>query len=363
MQSLIKRFRRKRAVIHIGLGKTGTTAIQNALFAVRDELLANERILYPAMGANHSIYLNTIFRDDIPKMLHFIEPEATTLEAQLKVRERFRKSLQDDLSGEDWDTVVISAEGLSDVTPEFIGRMHKFLKGYVKDFTIIAFVRDPLDWTRSAFQESLKAGETFESLKANMPQPAWDKRITKWLDAFGRKRFRLIQFEPARSDLLAAFCEAASLPTDRICKLAPSLDQANESLSMEAAILLDSLNRQRPIFVDGGRSGDRRWLGTDALMAIPGTPFYLSGGAIETARIQSLEEVRWLQQTFDVDWYPDIETRASAEQSAPAWGPETIDALARTLSNLGNQLPQFRQPADENTSDPDQEDDRRNIAS
>ncbi|MDQ5827294.1 MAG: hypothetical protein M3441_24300 [Chloroflexota bacterium] len=331
----------KRAVVHIGITKTGTKTIQQALFSARSKLLSDAQILYPSIAVNHSTYLATIFRDKAPRLLQFIEPDATDERSVARAREKFRASFEAYFANPGWHTLVISAESLSGFKPKAIARLIEWLTEYVSDVTVVAYVRHPVDWTRSMVQQQLKAGETLEQVYKNMPRPKWRQRFTPWLDTVGLERFRLVSFDHARKNdgIMESFCDAAGLPREKILSLAPATP-ANESMSLEAALLLDSLNRQRPLFRDGKLSPERRWQGTHTIKLIPGNKFYLSAEHAAKARVDSRPDLEWLNATFGTKLYPDVFEDTPIEVSVrPNTMPqETVDALAVLLSDLGNQL-------------------------
>lgn len=331
----------KRAVIHIGIDKTGSTTIQNTLFSVRSKLLSDAQILYPSIRANQSIHLGTIFRDKPPPKLQLIEPDATDESSVARVREKFRASLDEDLANPNWHTLVISAESLCDFYPKAIARLIEWLTEYVSDISVVAYVRHPVDWTRSVVQQELKAGKTLDHIYENMRRPNWRQRFTPWLDAVGLERFRLVSFDDARENdgIMASFCDAAGLPRETILSLAPAIS-ANESMSLEAVLLVDSLNRQRPLFIDGKLSPERRWRGIGAIRSVPGNRFCLSAEHAAKVRVDSRPDLEWLNVTFGTNLYSDVfeDTPLEASVRPNTMPQETVDALAIMLSDLGNRL-------------------------
>lgn len=331
----------KRAVVHIGIDKTGSTTIQRTLFSGRSKLLADSQILYPSIADNQSVYLATIFRDEAPPTLQLIEPGATQESSVASSRKKFRASLEADIARPDWHTLVISAEGLCDFGPKVTSRFIEWLTKHVSEISVVAYVRHPVEWTRSVVQERLKAGETLDQLYKNMRHPNWRQRFTPWLDAVGLEKFRLVSFDEARENegIMASFCDAAGLPRETVLPLA--LDTPiNESMSLEAALLLDSLNRQRPLFTEGKRSPERRWPGTRTMKLIPGNKFHLSAEHAKKARADNRPDLEWLNATFGTHLFSDVFEDAPLEiRSPPTTMPqETVDALALTLSDLGNRL-------------------------
>jgi hypothetical protein len=333
----------KRAVIHIGMPKTGTTAIQRTLFSVRSKLLADKQILYPSIAANHSVPLGTIFRDKASLTLQFQEPDTMNEKFFARTQEKFRASLEADLADPNWHTLVISGEGLSFFNSKVFARFIEWLTKYVSDISVIAYVRHPVDWTRSMVQQRLKVrGETLAQIYEDMPLPNWRWHITPWLDAVGLERFRLVSFDDAleHDGLIASFCDAAGLPHETILSLDPPPVFANESMSLEAALLLDSLNRQRPLYIDGKLSPERRrygrGYGIGAIRSVPGNRFCLSAEHAAKARVDSRPDLEWLNATFGTNLFPDIFEDAPIETPiCPNTMPQaTVDALAIMLSNL-----------------------------
>lgn len=335
----------RRAVVHIGIDKTGTTTIQRTLFQARLKLLSEARVLYPSIAANQSVYLGTLFRDKAPPLLQLFEPDATDERSIARFREEFRASLEADMADPNWHTLVISAESLCGFPPKAIARFTEWLTGYVEDISVVAYVRHPVDWTRSVMQQRLKLGETFDQLYDNMLRPNWRNRFTPWLNAVGHERFRLVSFDEARENdgIMAAFCDAAGLSRETILSLAP-IRSANESMSLEAALLLDSLNRQRPLFVDGKLSPKRRWRGTNVIRAVPGNRFYLNSELAAKARADNRPDLEWLNETFGKDLYPDVfeDTPLEAPANLNTMPRATVDALAIILSDLGNKQAAMR---------------------
>ena len=329
----------RRVVVHIGIEKTGTKTIQKSLYSARSKLLSDAQVLYPSIAANLSVYLGTIFRDNTPRLLQHIEPDATDERSIARVRQRYRASFEADLANPDWHTLVISGEGLCGFGRKPIARLLGWLAEYVGDITIVAYVRHPVDWTRSAMLQRLKGGETLDRLYRNIPHLRWRQRLTPWLDAVGLERFRLVSFDDARENdgIMASFCDAADLPSEKVMSLAPA-KVSNESMSLEAALILDSLNRQRPLYKDGKLSPERRGRGANTITRIPGNKFHLSAEHEARARIDSRPDLKWLNATFGINLYPDVFEDAPIETATrPNTMPQaTVDTLAIMLSDLGN---------------------------
>jgi hypothetical protein len=329
----------KRAVVHIGIHKTGTTTIQRSLFAHRDWLL-QRRVLVPSLRANVSAPLLAILGDSTPgRALLYGNGDVDQGEIP-QLKDEYRRSLEADFRREDYDALVISAESLSLGMPEVAERLAAWLKDLgILDIHVLAYVREPADWARSVAQERLKHDHTLEDSYGQVRAPAWRNKISPWISAFGRSSVSVTSFEDARREgILTTFCRLAGIPQPE-----PEPGPSNESMSMQAALLLSHLNEVRPAFQDGKRSPNRLWFGMKEIRAIPGTPFVLPDAVRDEVIEGARDEVAWLEETFGLSLYTEGNGSAASYSSAaaangPAWPDETLDAIAVLLSDLGNQV-------------------------
>jgi hypothetical protein len=326
------RGQRKRAVIHIGIDKTGSKTIQKSLYTHRDRMLESN-VLVPSLNANLSVYLMAIFGDRFPRHLPFFDSRAVDAAALPALRREYQTALEADLRKSRWETVVLSAEGLSGFVADSVARLKSWLESLgVREFSIVAYVREPIDWTRSSTQQEVKQGRTLEDMYANPKRPDWRRRLSPWLDTFGRQYVSILPFEDARRDgILATFCGAARIPQPE-----PEPRPQNEAMSMEATLLLSHLNRCRPLFEDGKRSTERAWLGTDVIKTIPGSPFVLPQDVQQAVFDQTRDDVRWLNELLGVSLYEQPKGFGEPRDEQSQWPDATLDALARILSDLGN---------------------------
>src|SRR6476646_5131990 len=107
-------------------------------------------------------------------------------------------------------------------------------------------------------------------------------------------------------------------------------------MSMEATLLLSHLNRSRPLFEDGKRSAGRKWLGTDVLKVIPGSPFVLPQHVQQSVFEHTRDDVRWLNDLLGSSLYEQPKGLGEPRSEDNSWSDETLDALACILSDLGN---------------------------
>jgi hypothetical protein len=336
----------RRIVLHIGLHKTGTTTIQNVLHADRDLLLREEGVLYPSLAPNLSTPLGTIFRDEPHKQAANRMAGLTNEEVAAR-REGYLSSLEDEVSRGGWEALLLSAEGVStNLSEPELARLRGWGERYADAWTVLAWVRHPVDWARSVVQQRLKAGEdTLQKMYQDPPGPNYRFRISKFISVFGRENVRVFDYGAATASpggILGAFAEQAGLSASTRDLLTSRTERHNESLSMEAVRILDSLNRQRPAFVGDerapGRSGPGRELAY--LSRIKGRRFDLPGAVKEEIRSRSREDVAWLNEAFGLDLYRDVlEPAPPAGDGGPAEpgvapGDPAIDGVAEIIGEL-----------------------------
>lgn len=144
-----------RAVIHIGSGKTGSTALQRALFeASRSDGLAG--FDYPAVKGRHHRDLYILFKQK--------EAVARNLKSRVrsgeidygKYRKAYERAFSDGgLQGRD---LILSSEYLFDLSAKNILALKELTDRLgVTDYLVVAFVRHPASYYLSYVQQRLKA--------------------------------------------------------------------------------------------------------------------------------------------------------------------------------------------------------------
>ncbi len=300
----------RKIVLHIGLPKTGTTTIQNVLHADRDFLLAEEAALYPSLAPNLSTALGTIFRDD-PSKQRANKVAGLTPEEMAARGRRYLNSLDEEISSGGWDTLLLSAEGVCNLSASEMARLREWGEKYSTEWVVLVCVRHPVDWTRSVIQQLLKRGKTLRHLYEKPPLPNYRLRISKAMNVFGGENVRVFDFESAirgEGGIVKAFTQQAGLSASSGELLASRTGRYNESLSLEAARVLDSMNRQRPILVGNARAPRRAGPGRELayIRRIKGRKFDVPEWVKEDVRSLSREDVGWLNETFGLDLYRDV---------------------------------------------------------
>ena len=161
---------------------------------------------------------------------------------------------------------------------------------------------------------------------------------------FGRENVHVFDFETAvESDggIVGTFAEQAGLTVPSRDFLTSRAVRYNESLSLEGVRILDSLNRQRPTFVDSVKAPRRVGPGRELtyISRIKGRKFDVPDSVKEDIRLRSREDVAWLNETFNLELYLDVMDFAtpstqSREVPVGALSDPAVDSIAEIFGEL-----------------------------
>ncbi|MCB6176774.1 hypothetical protein LHP98_01360 [Rhodobacter sp. Har01] len=296
--------------LHIGLHKTGSTAIQSAFNGFDDG-----RFAYADLGAeNHSIPFYTAFSGQhqsyhiwkaaglTPQQIENRKTAATD-----RILAAFATRPERDL--------VFSGEDISILPETAVVAIQQALALHGNATKIIVYVRDPLSFLSSDLQETIKS-----DIAADTPSgPQYRMRIEKFIRAFGREnvvvrdyRRQSLKDGDIIADIVSVIgCTPPGAPT-----------RSNESLSTRAVQAIHLLNTVISAFGETRMIALARRAFVSRMAAVfPGrfeAPAELIAGLIEPA------DVDWLHATCGIDY------RALVPQAAPRFDPEALDRFLST---------------------------------
>ncbi|MCP5091727.1 MAG: hypothetical protein GY949_12465, partial [Gammaproteobacteria bacterium] len=288
----------RKIIIHGGMPKTGTTSLQNALHALRDPLLKSQGLLYPSVGPNHSHALRTLFLNDPSEHIQYkLTGKIDTIAAD---QQRYRDTLRREIEGSDWQTLLFSGEGVSNMKGEEIARMHDWLGQYSDDLSLFYWVRDPVKHAVSIIQQTLKSGQVLEERFQNPPLPSWEKRLGPGREVFGANKTWIRDFDAAirgEDGIFGAFAGDIGLTGENRQMFIDAGARDNESLSHEAALILSAINQQYPALVDGKPGPMRSAREVGLLRRIKGQKFTVPYGVLRKCHKRTRDDVVWLNET------------------------------------------------------------------
>lgn len=313
--------------IHAGLHKTGSTALQSALwripFRARRAGLSVWRI-----EQNHNAALRVAFGKSRGA-------RGEEWRARLGTPDAVRAHLRNALSGSA-RKFLLTSEILGMFPPADLTTMRDWLRATAPNarLAVIVYVRR-LDRHLSSFaQHQIRRGHTIEQAIADTRIIRFRERIGHLFDIFGRQSVD-VRLCPERDTdgkdaLFADFASALGVsirwPRRRV--------RQNESLSQSACELLDRVNAAAQ--ANGSKPRDLQGFMAQLRNTLPGPSFRLSGSALRTIVEQHRDGIDWLYEHTGIrlalpDDLPDESETASMPRSAAV--------LERTLFQYVGALP------------------------
>lgn len=238
-------FKAHQLILHFGLAKTGTSALQQAFFDQREELLKNHDTLYPGKHKNH-FFFQAMFAQQPEKLYQIQTLKLKDGETVSGFLAKYRQSVLDEINEVKPRQIIISSEYFSGMSTDELKAFRSFLESIAEDIILFAYVRDPWSFSISYIQEMIRAGyikkeATFGYVQSNV------EIIAKFEYAFG-KRATILPYEqgPDGYNVVKTFCEKfgfSSLVTD-----INMYQEVNSSMRSEAACLMLQLNQLYPVF-------------------------------------------------------------------------------------------------------------------
>jgi len=244
----------KKAYIHIGPPKTGSTSIQNILFSNQGEL-NKLGVLYPNAGIlqrGEGYYLNRgqghrRFEQG-PDVCHQLLP--WELKGTL---ENYSKNSWSDLLQEieksDCDKIILSAEGFFGLNEGQINIVFEHLKKY--DPKIIAYFRHPYKRSKSLYNQMVKRGKVSESFESfvkgyYLKSAQRDfKKIVTWIQIFGETKVVIKPFDKLTKSNSLSFDFLSEIGID-VSNMNTTEQRLNSSLNPISIKALRILNFIQP---------------------------------------------------------------------------------------------------------------------
>lgn len=188
--------------------KTGTTALQDALDGYDDGRLRYARLGHP----NHSIPFLTLYASE-PHRYHVWQRMGATRDEVARIRARYEAALAAELAL-DRERLLVVGEEISLMASVSVGRMARHLGDAGREVAVLAYLRDPMGYATSAFQQQVRGGQSCFTL----PRPHYRQRFGKFIAAFGADAVR---FRPYRAELFPGGSVIADYAAVRACPRAP----------------------------------------------------------------------------------------------------------------------------------------------
>jgi hypothetical protein len=285
----------KQVYLHVGMPKTGTTAIQKAMSGARAELRANG-VLYPGEMVDHALLVPEFHRFG-PGHFHFRNRGIAAHDAKLQSGYFWARICEEIEEFE--GSVLLSSEYLYNMGASGLGRLDRALRQLGFDLTVVCYVRHPVSLAISSAQQNIKRGTS--TLAEMIEHPRWHSVIEALeppLRVLGRERMIVRSHaetleQGAERDILRAIGYRGQL------KAIPRR-LANPALSREAVLLIDAYHamvREKSLPANA----------LAGLLKVEGDRFSLPRQAVDRILRESALEMEWLEQQFGISLAaPDV---------------------------------------------------------
>lgn len=318
----------EEAIIHVGMHKTGSSSIQETFSG-----LSIDNVEYLSLGgsANHSEFFGTILSDK-PEDFHPNLMNGRDADASQQRKNQFSQNLDLALSQSSARRVLISAELLSAswVTTKMLDTLRLRLENYCRKLCVIGYVRPPVAYMQSAFQQRLKGGQLSSFAPASL-YPGYRERFEKLDVVFGRDAvslFPFMQTTVSDFDVVKDFGRIIGVDVGE-----NAIVRANESLSLEAVSLLYVFRKfVANIFYDGFTLDNDRLI--QMLSKIGGNKFLLASKLVRPILRKNQADIDWIEDRLGKvieDFPSDSECCIGSEQDLLTVATDNREKLLKLL--------------------------------
>jgi len=221
-----------KLILHIGMHKTGSSAIQSALAAASGHGFVYPQLAGPPFKPHHTDALIELFASDRERLGEKKRLLGKTMSASAEDEGRIARAATEAGDG----IVILSSEGAySFLSAGDIVKLKRFAEKLFESVTVVAYVREPFSYISSNFQNRIKSSR----LSHFNPKFPHYRFFEKFDQVFGRENVHLWEYDRdsfPRGSVVEDFCARLGLE-------APASEEANVRLSRPAISAIYRLNR------------------------------------------------------------------------------------------------------------------------
>lgn len=288
----------EQLILHCGLAKTGSTAIQKALFASKEQLLERYATLYPGSDEQH-FHFQSLFAEKPDKL---IQIQRMQLPGKLAIQE-FLSNYRDGLLAEIDSTkprrIIISSEYFSGMSVGELRALHEFLKTVADEITLFCYLRDPWSFSISLIQEMIRNGQLKGDIGLGYVMSDVEI-LAKFEEVFGVDPV-VAPYIPNATNVVADFFRRFSLGVPPL-SVVNNDNGMNQGMERETAALMLYLNEVYPTFNKDGEyiaDDSRDWM-IESLMrsAFARTPLKISRSTADRIYEQARENIEFIEHRY-----------------------------------------------------------------
>lgn len=317
----------KECVMHIGMHKTGSSSIQEAL----SEIETSDTFHYVKLGEspNHGGKIFTIFTE-VPEKYHAWTKLGLSKDEVGKIIAETQKQLIKNFTEVQAETFFISGEDIVNLSKEGLIKLKTFLEPYFSNITIVGYVRSPQSYIESAFQQSIKGFLNTFNLDAMYPH--YRDKFEKFDQVFGSNNVILRHFSPSsiyKNNVVLDICALFDIKAEKTV-----LKRANSSLSKEAVSLLYTYRKYGPEYGQGKDAIRENNTMIFKLSEIGNTKFSLSFSLIKPILDKHRDDLQWIEDKLNTSFKEEKQENGNdvvSEEDLLNVTPETIQSLKEII--------------------------------
>ena len=279
---------KKEIILHIGMHKTGTTSIQEALHGLDTKGIRTVRF----DEKNHSRPMKTIFSED--KNIIFWKNRGFSEDEVDKKIVEYTKILEEELNDKSVNLFLLSGENMSNLSLEDQQKLCRYFIEKNFKVKVIYVIREPAAWSVSMNQQRAKGGGQ-KMMKLN---PRYKERVEGFLNECGQENIMVYKYEDLiKKGLLKSFSKIIGVKLNENNLL-------NVSMTSEALALLYVFNNIKEPTTGNKLNFRARRLTIRALIDF----FSVSNGfsKINPEKYDVISDVEkdltWLSETFGITY-------------------------------------------------------------
>lgn len=275
----------ERMIVHVGMHKSGTSAVQDSLAANLNDPNFKYLAFEKPNNSNtiRHVFWNTALQDEDAKQRLIAERQ----------RRRSFVAMTRSLNTLGRAVPIISAEIIGILPRAASDKLFDMLGIYRRNIQIIAYLRNMPDYVDSAFQEKLKS--SFVTLDQPTIDARYKRRFAHFERRFSRRNVLLKPFSRRalhNGCVVQDFCKTFDIDFDPA-----GVVRSNERLSLPAIRLLYAYRQVH----QAARNGDRGLF--DMLATLPGGKFQLSDEMTRAVAICEEQDFAYALDRVGVDMH------------------------------------------------------------
>lgn len=280
--------------VHVGMAKTGTTSIQQALRSAGPDPTFASLGLGPP---NHGRLIYSLFSKSPECHPYYRKIGWSAENVQNHVINK-RAAFERELASNTRRRFVISGEAITMLRKEELADLKACLDRFFGRVRIVAYVRDPKSYMESIFQQRLKGFALPEDF--SKVYPSYVRKLRKFYQVFGADHLMCRRFDPGlfpERDVVLDFCQLLEINLPRYQSA-----RHNESLSMEAVALLYAFRTFGGKLGAGRMAMNRNKEMIQALGQLTGNKLSISHRTVQQIVSERRDDLDWLEKSTGISF-------------------------------------------------------------